>query len=154
MLLTDAVNQLLSGESDLHDLVVLLEVQLLDGVLNGHGGGESPRHSAVLRLADVLAEGVLLQTTLTEHIVARVHGRHQVTQVGVVVDGNHGRHGGLDSRVSLLGGGDLLELIGMPVSVEGELHSILHHLIPLVDLLAGLLEVLQTLLELLTLNIT
>lgn len=74
MLLTDAVNQLLSGESDLHNLVVLLEVQLLDGVLNGHGGGESPRHSAVLRLADVLAEGVLLQTTLTEHIVARVHG--------------------------------------------------------------------------------
>ena len=74
MLLTDAVNQLLSGEGDLHNLVVLLEVQLLDGVLNGHGGGESPRHSAVLRLADVLAEGVLLQTTLTEHIVARVHG--------------------------------------------------------------------------------
>ena len=118
MLLTDAVNQLLSGESDLHDLVVLLEVQLLDGVLNGHGGGESPRHSAVLRLADVLAEGVLLQTTLTEHIVARVHGRHQVTQVGVVVHGNHGRHGGLDSRVSLLGGGDLLEVITVTVLSE------------------------------------
>ena len=74
MLLTDAVNQLLSGESHLHDRIVRREVQLLDGVLNGHGGGESPRHSAVLRLADVLAEGVLLQTTLTEHIVARVHG--------------------------------------------------------------------------------
>ena len=74
MLLTDAVNQLLSGESDLDDLVVLLEVHLLDGVLNGHGGGESPSDRAVLRLADVLAEGVLLQTTLTEHIVARVHG--------------------------------------------------------------------------------
>ena len=74
MLLADAVNQLLSGESDLDDLVVLLEVQLLDSVLNGHGGSESPRHRAVLRLADVLAESVLLQTTLTEHIVARVHG--------------------------------------------------------------------------------
>ena len=74
MLLTDAVNQLLSGESDLDDLIIRLEVQLLDGVLNGHGSGESPRHRAVLRLADVLAEGVLLQTTLTEHIVARVHG--------------------------------------------------------------------------------
>ena len=73
MLLADAVNQLMSGESDLDDRVVLLEVQLLDGVLNGHGGSESPRHSAVLRLADVLAERVLLQTTLTEHIVARVH---------------------------------------------------------------------------------
>ena len=74
MLLTDAVNQLLSGESDLDDRIILLEVQLLDGVLNGHGSGKSPRHSAVLRLADVLAESVLLQTTLTEHIVARVHG--------------------------------------------------------------------------------
>ena len=74
MLLTDAVNQLLSGESDLDDLVVLLEVQLLDGVLNGHGGGESPGDRAVLRLADVLTKRVLLQTTLTEHIVARVHG--------------------------------------------------------------------------------
>ena len=29
---------------------------------------------AVLGLADVLAESVLLQMTLTEHIVARVHG--------------------------------------------------------------------------------
>ena len=74
MLLTDAVNQLLSGESDLHDRIVRREVESIVGVLNGHGGGESPRHSAVLRLADVLAEGVLLQTTLTEHIVARVHG--------------------------------------------------------------------------------
>ena len=74
MLLTDTVNQLLSGESDLHNLVVLLEVQLLDGVLNGHGSGKSPSDRAVLRLADALAEGVLLQTTLTEHIVARVHG--------------------------------------------------------------------------------
>ena len=74
MLLTDAVNQLLSGESHLDDRVVLLEVQLLDGVLNGHGGSESPRHRAVLRLADVLTKSVLLQTTLTEHIVARVHG--------------------------------------------------------------------------------
>ena len=74
VLLTDAVNQLLSGESDLHNLIVLLEVQLLDGVLDGHGGGESPRDSAVLGLADVLTESVLLQTALTEHIVARIHG--------------------------------------------------------------------------------
>ena len=74
MLLTDAVNQLLSGESDLDDLVVLLHVQLLDGVLDRVGHSESPGDRAVLRLADVLAEGVLLQTTLTEHIVARVHG--------------------------------------------------------------------------------
>ena len=124
MLLTDAVNQLLSGESDLHDMLVRREVQLLDGVLNGHGGGESPRHRAVLRLADVLAEGVVLQTTLTEHIVARVHGRHQVTQVGVVVDGNHGRHGDLDSRVSLLGGGDLLKPITvMVLSEETPIHN-------------------------------
>ena len=74
MLLTDAVNQLLSGESDLHDMLVRREVESIASTIDCVGHDESPRHSAVLRLADVLAEGVLLQTTLTEHIVARVHG--------------------------------------------------------------------------------
>ena len=74
MLLTDAVNQLLSGESDLHDMLVRREVESIVEAIDCVGHDESPRHSAVLRLADVLAEGVLLQTTLTEHIVARVHG--------------------------------------------------------------------------------
>ena len=74
MLLTDAVNQLLSGESDLHNLVVRREVESVVEAIDCVGHDESPRHSAVLRLADVLAEGILLQTTLTEHIVARVHG--------------------------------------------------------------------------------
>ena len=74
MLLTDAVNQLLSGESDLHDMLVRREVESIVEAIDCVGHSESPRHSAVLRLADVLAEGVLLQTTLTEHIVARVHG--------------------------------------------------------------------------------
>ena len=73
MLLTDAVNQLLSGESDLHDMLVRREVESIEAIdCTGHD--ESPGDRAVLRLADVLAEGVLLQTTLTEHIVARVHG--------------------------------------------------------------------------------
>ena len=74
MLLTDAVNQLLSGESDLHDRFVRREVESIVEAIDCVGHDESPRHSAVLRLADVLAESVLLQTTLTEHIVARVHG--------------------------------------------------------------------------------
>ena len=74
MLLTDTVNQLLSGESDLHDLVLRREVESIVEAIDCVGHSESPRHSAVLRLADVLAESVLLQTTLTEHIVARVHG--------------------------------------------------------------------------------
>ena len=124
MLLTDAVNQLLSGESDLHDMLVRREVESIVEAIDCVGHDESPRHRAVLRLADVLAEGVLLQTTLTEHIVARVHGRHQVTKVGVVVHGNHGRHGDLDSRVSLLGGGDLLKLITvMVLSEETPIHN-------------------------------
>ena len=74
MLLADAVNQLLSGESDLHDMLVRREVESVVEAIDCVGRDESPRHRAVLRLADVLAEGVLLQTTLTEHIVARVHG--------------------------------------------------------------------------------
>ena len=74
MLLTDAVNQLLSGESDLHDMLVRREVESIVEAIDCVGHDESPRHRAVLRLADALAEGVLLQTTLTEHIVARVHG--------------------------------------------------------------------------------
>ena len=74
MLLADAVNQLLSGESDLHDMLVRREVESIVEAIDCVGHDESPRHRAVLRLADVLAEGVLLQTTLTEHIVARVHG--------------------------------------------------------------------------------
>ena len=74
MLLADAVNQLLSGESDLHDMLVRREVESIVEAIDCVGHDESPRHSAVLRLADALAEGVLLQTTLTEHIVARVHG--------------------------------------------------------------------------------
>ena len=74
MLLTDAVNQLLSGEGDLHDMLVRREVESIVEAIECVGHSESPRHSAVLRLADVLAEGILLQTTLTEHIVARVHG--------------------------------------------------------------------------------
>ena len=124
MLLADAVNQLLSGESDLHDMLVRREVESIVEAIECVGHSESPRHSAVLGLADVLAESVLLQTTLTEHIVARVHGRHQVTQVGVVVDGNRGRYGGLDSRVSLLGGGDLLKLITVTVlSEETPIHN-------------------------------
>lgn len=73
MLLTDAVNQLLSGESDLHDMLVRREVESIVEAIDCVGHSESPRHSAVLRLADVLAECILLQTTLTEHIVARVH---------------------------------------------------------------------------------
>ena len=74
MLLADAVNQLLSGESDLHDMLVRREVESIVEAIDCTGHDESPRHSAVLRLADALAESVLLQTTLTEHIVARVHG--------------------------------------------------------------------------------
>ena len=74
MLLTDAVNQLLSGESDLHDRIVRREVESIVEAIDCVGYDESPGDRAVLRLADVLAEGVLLQTTLTEHIVARVHG--------------------------------------------------------------------------------
>ena len=74
MLLTDAVNQLLSGESHLDDLIIRREVESIVEAIDCVGHDESPRHSAVLRLADVLAEGILLQTTLTEHIVARVHG--------------------------------------------------------------------------------
>ena len=124
MLLTDAVNQLLSGESDLHDMLVRREVESIVEAIDCVGHDESPGDRAVLRLADALTERVLLQTTLTEHIVARVHGRHQVTQVGVVVDGNHGRHGDLDSRVSLLGGGDLLKPITvMVLSEETPIHN-------------------------------
>ena len=74
MLLTDAVNQLLSGESDLHDMLVRREVESIVEAIDCVGHSESPSDRAVLRLADVLAESVLLQTTLTEHIVARVHG--------------------------------------------------------------------------------
>ena len=74
MLLTDAVNQLLSGEGDLHDRIVRREVESIVEAIDCVGHDESPGHSAVLRLADALAEVVLLQTTLTEHIVARVHG--------------------------------------------------------------------------------
>ena len=74
MLLADAVNQLLSGESDLHDMLVRREVESIVEAIDCTGHDESPGDRAVLRLADVLAEGVLLQTTLTEHIVARVHG--------------------------------------------------------------------------------
>ena len=74
MLLTDAVNQLLSGEGDLNDWIVRREVESIVEAIDCVGHDESPRHSAVLRLADALAEGVLLQTTLTEHIVARIHG--------------------------------------------------------------------------------
>ena len=74
MLLTDAVNQLLSGESDLDDRIVRREVESIVEAIDCVGYDESPGDRAVLRLADVLAEGVLLQTTLTEHIVARVHG--------------------------------------------------------------------------------
>ena len=74
MLLTDAVNQLLSGESDLHDRIVRREVESVVEAIDCTGHDESPGDRAVLRLADVLAESVLLQTTLTEHIVARVHG--------------------------------------------------------------------------------
>ena len=74
MLLADAVNQLLSGESHLHDMLVRREVESIVEAIDCVGHDESPRHRAVPRLADVLAEGVLLQTTLTEHIVARVHG--------------------------------------------------------------------------------
>ena len=74
MLLTDAVNQLLSGESDLDDRFVRREVESIVEAIDCVGHDESPRHSAVLRLADALAESVLLQTTLTEPIVARVHG--------------------------------------------------------------------------------
>ena len=74
MLLTDAVNQFLSGESDLHDMLVRREVESIVEAIDCTGHDESPGDRAVLRLADVLTEGVLLQTTLTEHIVARVHG--------------------------------------------------------------------------------
>ena len=54
----------------------------------------------------------------------------------------------LCTRVSLLGGGDLLELVGMPIGVESELHVVLVASVPVVDLLAGVDEVLETLLEL------
>ena len=55
-------------------MLVRREVESIVEAIECVGHSESPRHSAVLRLADALAEGVLLQTTLTEHIVARVHG--------------------------------------------------------------------------------
>ena len=73
-------------------MIVLLEVQLLDGVLDRLGHSESPGDRAVLGLADVLAEIVLLQTALTRCTITRIHGRHQVTQVGVVVHRDGGRH--------------------------------------------------------------
>ena len=161
VLLGDTVDQLLSGESDLHDLVVLLEVELLDGVLDGGGHGEGPGHRAVLGLADVLTKsggvglhggrvGFLELATVqsVQSVLARIQRRHQITEVGVVVDRDGGRHGGLDTRVSLLGGGDLLELVGMPIGVESELHVVLVASVPVVDLLAGVDEVLETLLEL------
>ena len=89
VLLAHAVDQLLSGQSHLHDLVVLLQVQLLDGVLDGGRDGEGPGHRAVLGLADGRAERVLSQTAVLEDVVARVQRRHQVTQVGVVVHRDH-----------------------------------------------------------------
>ena len=55
-------------------MLVRREVESIVEAIDCVGHDESPRHSAVLRLADVLTERVLLQTTLTEHIVARVHG--------------------------------------------------------------------------------
>ena len=58
MLLTDAVNQLLSGESDLDDRIVRREVESIVEAIDCVGHDESPGHRAVLRLADVLAEGV------------------------------------------------------------------------------------------------
>ena len=58
MLLTDAVNQLLSGESDLDDMLVRREVESIGEAIDCVGHDESPGHRAVLRLADVLAEGV------------------------------------------------------------------------------------------------
>ena len=58
MLLTDAVNQLLSGESHLHDRIVRREVESIVEAIDCVGHDESPRHSAVLRLADVLTKSV------------------------------------------------------------------------------------------------
>ena len=55
-------------------MLVRREVESIVEAIDCVGHSKSPRHSAVLRLADALAESVLLQTTLTEHIVARVHG--------------------------------------------------------------------------------
>ena len=58
VLLTDAVNQLLSGESDLHDRIVRREVESVVEAIDCVGHSESPGDKAVLRLADVLTEGV------------------------------------------------------------------------------------------------
>ena len=58
MLLTDAVNQLLSGESNLDDMLVRREVESVVEAIDCTGHDESPGDRAVLRLADVLAEGV------------------------------------------------------------------------------------------------
>ena len=65
VLLIDAVNQLLSGESDLDVRIVRREVESIASTIDSTGHSKSPRHRAVLRLADVLTERVLLQTTLT-----------------------------------------------------------------------------------------
>ena len=58
VLLADAVNQLMSGESDLHDMLVRREVESIVEAIDCVGHDESPRHSAVMRLADVLTKSV------------------------------------------------------------------------------------------------
>ena len=64
------------------------------------------------------------------------------------MNGSTSRDRGLNTRISLLGRRNLLELIRMPVGIESELHHILVTSIPVMDLLTRVNEVLQTLLEL------
>ena len=161
VLLTNAINQLLSRKSHLHNLIVLLEVQLLNSVLNRSTHSESPSHRAVLRLANVLSQSRLVSQTTSNlgsiesvNLITRIQRRHQITEIRIVVNRGSSRNRSLNTRVTLLGRRNLLELIRMPISIESELHHILVTSVPVMDLLARILEVLQTLLELSRLLIT
>ena len=63
------------------------------------------------------------------------------------MNGSTSRNRSLNTRISLLGRRNLLEFIGMPVSIESELHHILVTSVPIMDLLTRVNEILQTLLE-------
>ena len=154
MFLTNTINQFLSRQSNLHNLIILLEVQLLDSILNWHCGSESPSDRTVLRLTDVLTKSILLQTTRSKHIITRIHWGHQITEIWVVVNRNHWRNRNNDSRVFLFGSSDLLELIRMPISIESEFHPILVLHVPVMDLLTRINEILKTSLELFSHHIT
>ena len=124
---TNTINQFLSRQRHFNNLIILLEVHLLDRILNRVGNGECPRHRTVLRLRYQFSQLIIL--------ITRIHGRHQISIIGVVEDGNV-LCLRLYSLVSHHTRRDLSKLLRSPISVVSEFQLVLAFSTSLVNHLA------------------